>query len=451
MRFLKVLTPWTVLAVFVLAPASSAFAALPAYVIADINAAAAGANAVTAQERAVGQAIGERSLQWIQARRAEVSGAQALSVVVASAIAQNPHLTGEIIAAAVTAAPASRTAIAQIAARNYPGFAALIYRAAGASPPITRPAAALRQRPQATRAYPAMPSAPGLTSGYRSTPAAYNPSYRISLQQGQSSPLPSYQPSYRPGQIQAPATTRPRLTGRQTPLPAEASPGTEEIEQDAIDDPIEGFNRAVFAVNDAFDIMIFRPLAALYGYLMPNPAKPAAQRFFKNLTLPVVMINDLVQLDGKDAAVSAGRFVVNSTVGVLGLFDVAAGFGLKEHHADFGQSLHSYGVGSGPYIVLPLLGPSTLRDGTGQLVDFAVDPFNYLLDADWKTARTVGSALVQREALVFPLDELRSSSVDYYSALRSAYYQKRLAELRKGRAGGKAREKAVDDMFDDAE
>jgi len=429
------------------------FAALPADVSADIQNAAAGANAVTVQETAVGSAIGEKSLQWLQARRAQESSSQALSVVVASAIARYPHLTGEIVAAAVAAAPASRDDIARHTARNFPGFAGLIYQAAGSSPGRssngrTQPISRLVQSRAPVRAV--LPA----TTGYRSTPVTYNPSYRIGT-----TPMPSvvYPPVVH-SPVVRPQAVRPQIVSVQPPAapaapgaPAPQQPESADIQRDQINDPIEGFNRAVFAVNDALDTMILRPIAALYGFLMPNPAKPAARRFFKNMTSPVIMINDLVQLDGSDAAVTAGRFAINSTFGVLGLFDVATDFGLQPHHADFGQSLHSYGVDSGPYIVLPLLGPSTLRDGTGQLVDYAIDPFNYILNSKLKLARTVGSTVVKREDLIFPLDELRTSSVDYYSALRSAYYQNRVRELRKGRGGGAAEQKETDDLFDSSE
>ncbi len=451
MRFVNFLASAAVLAVGFSNPAA---AALPANIVADINAAAAGTNAITAQEQAVGTYIGDKSLQWLQARRAKASGDHALSVAVATAIAQYPHLTGEIVAAAVTAAPGSRIAIARYAARNYPLFSDLIYQSAGVSAPA-RPSAMAPTRPASM--VPTQSNAAGRgtssTATYRSTRAPYNPPYRRALNQAALN-LPVDQPAYPTPQMPTPLhlpVARPQFAV----VPAAALKDTGENDGDRqadhIDDPIEGFNRAVFAVNDVFDTMIFRPLAALYGYLTPDPAKIAARRFFKNLTAPVLMVNDLVQLDGTDAAVTAGRFVVNSTIGVLGLFDVATSFGLEEHHADFGQSLHSYGLGSGPYIVLPVLGPSTLRDGFGQGIDYLIDPFNYVLTSDWKTRRTVGSALVQREDLVFPLDELRSSSVDYYSALRAAYYQKRSIQLHKGRGSSKATQKATDDLFDNAE
>ena len=449
MRFVNFLALAALLAVGVSNPA----AALPANIVADINAAAASTNAITAQEQAVGSYIGDKSLQWLQARRAKASGDLALSVAVATAIAQYPHLTGEIVATAVAAAPASRVAIAQYAARNYPLFSDLIYQATGVSAPprSSAMASALPIVPpeQSNAGWPGTPS----TAAYRSTRAPYNPSYRRALNQAALN-LPIDQPAYPTPQMPTPLLSpvaRPQFAVVPAAAPKDTGENDGDSQADHIDDPIEGFNRAVFAVNDVFDTMIFRPLAALYGYLTPDPAKIAARRFFKNLTAPVLMVNDLVQLDGTDAAVTAGRFVVNSTIGVLGLFDVATSFGLEEHHADFGQSLHSYGVGSGPYIVLPVLGPSTLRDGFGQGVDYFIDPLNYVLASDWKTRRTVGSALVQREDLVFPLDELRSSSVDYYSALRAAYYQKRRIQLRKGRGSSKATQKATDDLFDNAE
>jgi len=435
---------------------SPAIAALPADVSAAIRNAAAGAISVTSKETAVGSAIGDKSLQWLQARRARESNSQALSVVVASAIARYPHLAGEIVAAAVAAAPASRDDIARHTARNYPGFASLIYQAAGTTPGKssngrTQPISRLPSSQAPVRAL--LPA----TTGYRSTPVTYNPSYRIATT---TVPAIVRSQTVRPPAIR-PLAIRPQISAVPPPVAPAAPPAPEpepepepegaDDQRDQINDPIEGFNRAVFAVNDALDTMILRPVAALYSFLMPNPAKPAARRFFRNLTSPVIMVNDLVQLDGSDAAVTAGRFALNSTFGVLGLFDVATDFGLLPHHADFGQSLHSYGVDSGPYIVLPLLGPSTVRDGTGLLVDYAIDPFNYILNSKLKLARTAGSTLVKREDLIFPLDELRSSSVDYYSALRSAYYQNRVKELRKGRGGGAAEQKETDDLFDSAE
>ena len=217
---------------------------------------------------------------------------------------------------------------------------------------------------------------------------------------------------------------------------------------EAISDPIEPVNRVIFAFNDAVDIMIFRPVAAIYGFVAPDVVKSAVRRVFDNLNQPVVFANDLLQLDIVDAGVAASRFAINSTAGVLGIFDVAQAVGLEPHQADFGQTLHSYGLGAGPYIVLPLLGPNTARDAVGNGVDIFLQPLTYILEPEVNLAISGTKAIVQRETLLKPLDDLRASSVDYYAALRAAYYQNRSVGLRKGREGDSG---AVDALFDQAE
>jgi phospholipid-binding lipoprotein MlaA len=407
---------------------STAFAALPADIARNITDTAAAANALRTKEASIGQSLGNKSLQWIKARRARDSGDSALGSVVVSAISARPDLVSEIISTAVQAAPSSAQKLAKHTAHVFPGFAPVIAKAAGL--PLSSVQTSAYVDYTASPSYQAQPTVLVATAA----PTLYRPVYPV---------VQSTQPPPRPLTSETP---KPRVIADDQKI----APGFHGAEE--ISDPVEGVNRAVFGFNDALDIMIMRPVAALYGYLMPPPAKPAAQRFFKNLTAPVVMINDLVQLDGTDAAVTAGRFVINSTVGVLGLFEMAEGFGLKEHHADFGQSLHSYGVGAGPYVVLPVLGPSTLRDGTGQVVDNFIDPFNYILNANANTARGIGSAIVGRESLVAPLDNLRNNSVDYYAAVRAAWYQNRVLDLNKGRAGlASTTDKQTDDMFDDAE
>ena len=201
---------------------------------------------------------------------------------------------------------------------------------------------------------------------------------------------------------------------------------------EAISDPIEGFNRAVFVFNDGVDLFVLRPLATVYGFVTPRVAKEAVQRFFLNLKGPVILVNDLLQLEIDGAATTTGRFLINSTVGVLGLFDVADFFGLEHHPADFGQTLHAYGLGPGPYLILPLLGPKTARDAVGWSVDLFFDPLTYVLDIGAKVAVVASAAMIKRERLLVPLEELRSGAVDYYAALRSAYYQDRAIELNRG-------------------
>lgn len=234
------------------------------------------------------------------------------------------------------------------------------------------------------------------------------------------------------------------------PLPGEAAPPVDTAESDEDeeaaaaaelaagdiapehDDPLEGFNRGVFWVNDMLDRWIFRPIAWTYGKLMPEPGKRGLRNVVRNLEAPVILVNDLLQLEFADASVTTARLVANTTLGLGGLFDVAAALDLEHHPADFGQTLHAYGVESGPYVILPLLGPSTARDGVGQVVDIFFDPLTYILDPTDNFIKAGAKALIDRERVLKQSDELRKSSLDFYAAVRSLYLQDRAAELRRG-------------------
>ncbi len=244
----------------------------------------------------------------------------------------------------------------------------------------------------------------------------------------------------------APATSAP-MDQR---VPAAAA---EPHEPGDNNDPLEGVNRTVFGFNDGLDIMVLRPLAAVYGFVVPSPAKQAVARALANLGGPVILANDVLQLEPGDAGTAAGRFVINSTLGLLGLFDVAEHLGLPRHGADFGQTLHAWGLGSGPYLMLPLLGPSTGRDGIGTAVDTVIDPFSYWLSRGASITRNGSQATSQREALLVSLHDLREGSVDYYAALRAAYFQNRAHTLKRRRPLiGEGKEAGdsenVDEMFD---
>jgi len=155
----------------------------------------------------------------------------------------------------------------------------------------------------------------------------------------------------------------------------------------------------------------------------------------------------LLQGDFADAGVTIGRFGLNSTIGVLGLFDPAASFGWERHHADFGQTLYSYGVGAGPYLVLPLLGPASSRGGAGKVVDILFQPMAYLMSTGQNLAVATTRAVVRREELMAPLDQLREYSVDYYTGLKAAYWQSRQVELNKGTLEGLG-DGGADKLFD---
>ncbi len=188
-----------------------------------------------------------------------------------------------------------------------------------------------------------------------------------------------------------------------------------------------------------------RPIAWVYGWVTPDPVKAAVRRAFLNLRSPARFANDLLQLEIADAGTTGARFLINSSIGVAGLFDVAAELGHPHHPADFGQTLYVYGSGPGPYLMIPVLGPTTGRDGLGRVVDLLFDPFTYLLDTVPEgLSLAVGEALVRREDLILVLEGVKATSVDYYAGVRVLYYPDRAKDLRRGQPADNS---AFDDEF----
>jgi phospholipid-binding lipoprotein MlaA len=202
---------------------------------------------------------------------------------------------------------------------------------------------------------------------------------------------------------------------------------------DLVPDPIEPLNRRFFSFNDAIDQYLLVPVTTAYQFVVPSPVRVCFRHFFRNLKAPVYVVNDLLQLRFRDAAETAAGFALNSTAGFIGLFDPGENVGWSQHPADFGQTLGVFGVPSGPYLVIPLLGPSTVRDASGDLADRAFDPLTYIFGMGDLIFIGGSSGFVMREENSKAIEALRSSSVDYYSAMRSAYTQNResrIAELR---------------------
>ena len=198
-------------------------------------------------------------------------------------------------------------------------------------------------------------------------------------------------------------------------------------------DPLEGYNRGMFMVNKAVDTVLIRPIAWGYRYITPDPIRSRIGNASDNLYEPISMINAFLQGDFTGGMTNFWRFVLNSTVGIAGLNDVAETAGLAPRREDFGQTLAFWGIGSGPYIVLPLIGPSNLRDTSGKLADWFMDPVNYALRArttEWTMYGVrAGQALVTRERYLDPIDDIYSSSLDPYASFKSIYEQRRAAEL----------------------
>ncbi len=216
-------------------------------------------------------------------------------------------------------------------------------------------------------------------------------------------------------------------------VPPESEPEA-RAEYFETNDPLEPLNRVTYAVNDAFDIMLLRPAAEAYRLFLPQPVRSGIGNVIDNLLLPKTAAHQLLQGKPEMAGKAIARFVVNSTVGILGVFDFATDLGLEPQYEDMGQTLAVWAgtTNGGPYIVLPLLGPSNLRDVFGRSIDIATDPWDYIGQGDTVRAlritRTATQVIDTREQLIEPIDELRQR-LDPYAALRSVYQQQRARDI----------------------
>ena len=218
-------------------------------------------------------------------------------------------------------------------------------------------------------------------------------------------------------------------------LAACASPGGEP---EQIADPLERVNRYIFAANLALDATVIEPVATIYRDIVPDPARDSMRNFLRNLESPVLLANDVLQRDINAAGVTTKRFFINTTVGIFGLFDRAADMGLVRRDEDFGQTMATYGVGPGVYLVLPILGPSSLRDAAGNLVDYYFDPLNYYANNTDRGNITLLRAGIRgvdtRARVIETLDEIERTSIDFYATIRSLYHQRRQSDIRNGSA-----------------
>lgn len=234
---------------------------------------------------------------------------------------------------------------------------------------------------------------------------------------------------------------------------ATAQTASSSYEDGEIVDAMESYNRAMFAFNDAVDQALLGPLARGYRAVVPHPARMAVRNFLRNLRTPINAANQVLQGDIEGFAHDTSRFVINTSIGLGGLIDVAKDTGLEYEQEDFGQTLASWGAGHGSYFVLPLIGPSSFRDATGLAVDTLADPVRlYLHNTDnegWYYARVGATAIDTREDLLDALDDLRRNSFDYYAAVRSAYTQRRAALVSDEKPGTFGASAAIPD-YDEA-
>ncbi len=242
---------------------------------------------------------------------------------------------------------------------------------------------------------------------------------------------------------QAPAPVQSDSHGESEPATQPAALAGEDLEPDplfdddfaldegpaSLPDPFEKPNRGVLVFNQAVDKWLLDPITRVYRFLLPRPARHSLNSFFDNLNSPQVLVNDVFQLEWRDAGITTARLLVNTTIGLAGFFDPASSFGLERHKSDFGQTLAIAGAPSGPYFVLPLLGPTTTRGGVGLLVDALFHPTFYLLGGTDMLFFGGSAGLSTRARHFEELKALEESSVDFYAALRSGYYQNRLGEI----------------------
>lgn len=214
-------------------------------------------------------------------------------------------------------------------------------------------------------------------------------------------------------------------------------PKAAAMENDNANDPLEPVNRFIFGFNEIFQMVILRPATGMYQHLVPPAVREAIGHLIDNLKTPVILANDILQGEGERAFQTTHRFILNTTLGVGGIMDPATKMGIPKHSEDFGQTLATWGVGEGLYLVLPLYGPSNPRDAVGKLlVDNYFDPLGFYLDNthrdEAKYARMAVGAVDEYGGVMDDLEQIKKTSVDYYAAIRSMYRQKRKSEIGNG-------------------
>jgi len=209
-------------------------------------------------------------------------------------------------------------------------------------------------------------------------------------------------------------------------------------EFDKVNDPAEPTNRAIFDFNQSFDRHLFKPVAQAYQDNVPDSVRRGVHNFFTNVDEPLVGFNDLLQANGTRALTAGTRFLINTTFGVAGIFDIATDWGLPHHDADFGQTLGVWGIGEGPYMTLPIFGPSNPRDTVGLLLSFAASPLTWMSGTAPTAAgfsRGAVQGIDERGRNIDALDDLERNSLDFYATLRSVYRQHRNGMIDSAKSG----------------
>ena len=199
-------------------------------------------------------------------------------------------------------------------------------------------------------------------------------------------------------------------------------------------DPIEGFNRAMYAFNEGLDTVLIKPVAQGYEAVLPTPVRTGVTNFFGNIADFFIGVNNLLQGKPDQAVSDIGRVLINSTVGILGIFDVATNAGLEKHEEDFGQTFGRWGVGDGAYVVLPVFGPRTVRDTFGLVLDIAADPVANIGDIPTRNSALALRLIDTRADLLPAVKVIEEAALDKYSYVRDGYLQRRRNLIHDGNA-----------------
>lgn len=221
------------------------------------------------------------------------------------------------------------------------------------------------------------------------------------------------------------------LTGCATPPPADDADAMAEFKE--ADDPIEPTNRVFYVVNDGLDTYLLRPAAKAYRYAVPQPVRNGVHNVLSNLGSPVLITADMLQGKPRRTGDAVMRFLINSTIGLVGIFDVANELGYPTHDNDSGITLASWGLPEGPFLFLPILGPTNPRDATGFGADLAIDPFTWVgtgvVVSTLGWSKTGANAVDSRERVLDPVDQIKKTALDPYATFRSLYRQHRQSEI----------------------
>ncbi len=230
------------------------------------------------------------------------------------------------------------------------------------------------------------------------------------------------------------------LLGCATPPPASDPDAVADFNE--TNDPAEPTNRVMYLINDGLDTLILRPVALIYRGLVPEPVRHGVHNVLSNLGTPVELGNDILEAKPRRAGDTTMRFLINTTLGVVGIFDVAKDLGYPDRDTDFGMTLALWGVPEGPFLFLPVLGPTNPRDAIGHGVDIAGDPFTWVGQGTVVTAldwtRFSLNVIDQRERVLDAIDSIKKTALDPYATFRSLYRQHRRAAIEKARDDNRA-------------